>query len=369
MAAIRMASVGVGGMGRNHVKAVTDIKGSTLVAVSDVVAKTAKAVGEEYGVPYFTDHRKMLDEVKLDAITIATPHPQHAPVAVDAMNAKKHVFTEKPMASTVSDCDKMIAAAKKNRVKLSVMYQQRTRAVNQKAKSLIKSGKIGSLVRVNMIAANMRTQAYYNSGGWRGTWEFEGGGVLLNQAPHQIDLLLWLTGLPKRVTGLVSTFAHKIEVEDTASAILEYPNGAHGAIQVGTVEAPGGTRYEIAGTKATLRLEGSKLRMAVLAEPSDKFMRTTKEAWGRIPSEWKDIEVKESASTHIGGVTAMIKDFVVALQKKRPSLCPAQEGRMSVELANAMIMSSVLGKTVELPLDPKKYDGILRKLIRQKGLK
>jgi len=369
MAVIRIGSVGVGGMGGNHVKAVSAIKGAELVAVCDIVEETAKQVGEEYGVPHYTNHKKMLAKKDLDAVTIATPHPQHAPVAVDALNAKNHVFTEKPMASTVSDCDKMLAAAKKNRKKLSVMYQQRTRPINHEAKRLISSGRIGDLVRVSMISAGMRTQTYYNSGGWRGTWAGEGGGVLLNQAPHQIDLLLWLTGLPKRVTGFVSTFAHKIQVEDAASALLEYPNGAHGTIQVSTVEAPSMTRYEIAGTKAKLLLEGGRLRMAVLEQPSDRFIKKSKEKWGSVKAEWKDIEVKETTSDFIGGVQAMIADFVASIQRKRKSLCPGIEGRNSVELANAMIMSSLLGKTVELPIEPAKYDGILRKLIKQKRLR
>ncbi|MEW6357660.1 MAG: Gfo/Idh/MocA family oxidoreductase [Planctomycetota bacterium] len=368
MSVIRVGCVGVGGMGGNHVKAVSDIKNAELVAVCDIIEATAKRVGEQYSVPFYTDHRAMLKKEKLDAITIATPHPQHRPVAVAALNAKKHVFTEKPMASTVSDCDLMIAAAKKNRKRLCVMYQQRTKAVNHEARRIIKSGEIGTLIRVNMVSSSMRTQAYYDSGGWRGTWDGEGGGVLLNQAPHQIDLLLWLTGPPKRVMGHVSTFGHEIEVEDTASALMEYPNGAHGCIQVSTVEAPGMSRYEIVGTKGRIVLEGSRLRMNVLEQPSDQFIKTNKEMWGSVKGEWKDIEVKPDAATHVEGVTAMIQDFIDSLIEKRASLCPAEEGRMSVELANAMIMSSVTGKPVDLPIDAKKYDGILKKLIRQKGL-
>ena len=182
-------------------------------------------------------------------------------------------------------------------------------------------------------------------------------------ARNTLGQIVELTG----VSGVV--VAIKIQVEDAASAILQYPNGAHGSIQVGTVEAPGATRFEIAGTKATLLLERGKLRMAVLEQPSDKFIRTTNEAWGRIQSEWVDIEAKDNISSHLGGVQAMIEDFVVSLRKKRKSLCPAEEGRMSVELANAMIMSSVLGKTVDLPIDSKRYDRLLKRLIKQKGLR
>lgn len=369
MDTIRVACVGVGGMGYNHVKAVTEIEGAKLVAVCDINEATAKRVGDEFHVPGYTNHKKMIAETGLDAVTIATPHPLHAPVAIDAMNAKKHVFTEKPMASTISDCDRMIAAAKKNRVRLSVMYQQRTIPVNHEARRLITSGEIGKLVRVNMVATGMRTQAYYNSAAWRGTWEFEGGGVLLNQAPHQIDLLIWLVGLPKRVTGLVSTFAHKIEVEDAASALLEYPNGAHGSIQVSTVESPGATRYEIAGTKAKLLLEGGKLRMAILEQPSDVFIRKSKEMWASVKAEWKDVEIPPATWGHPGSVRAMIEDFVVSLREDRPSLCPGVDGRKSVELADAIIMSSVLGKTLDLPLSAAQYDKVLKRLIRQKAIR
>jgi predicted dehydrogenase len=281
-------------------------------------------------------------------------------VTLAAAAAKKHVFTEKPMASTVSDADKMIKACRKARVKLGVMYQQRTSPVFAEAKRMIAAGEIGEIYRVNMIATGVRTQAYYMSGAWRGTWDMEGGGVLLNQAPHAIDMIQWLAGMPVRITGLISTCMHKIEVEDAATAIFEYANGAHGCIQVNTIDSPGVNRYEICGTKGRMVIEG-KLRVAVTRAPLDQFIYGDAKQWGSIEADWKDITPPERPSGH----QIAIKEWAQAVLDGVEPPVNGEEGIKAVEIANAIILSSKKGKTVTLPLRRKEYDKLLVELIEE----
>jgi len=358
---VRVAVIGVGGMGLNHVKAIKSIEQAELVAVADVNEETAKKVAEEYGAKCYTDYKEMLAKEDLDAVTIATPHPLHAEVGIYVMDAGKHVFTEKPIAATVSQADAMIEASKRNNVTLAVMYQQRTTPINQEVKRMIAEGEIGELVRVNMVSARVRTQAYYNSGAWRGTWKWEGGGVLLNQAPHEIDRLQWLVGMPVRIWGRIKTRMHEIEVEDTACAILEYPNGAFGVIQVSTTDAPGVTRYEICGTKGYVLLEGAKARAARFKQPLDEFISTCPDVWASPEMEWYDVTVEKKPCGH----AEMIRDFVLSLIEGRPPMVDGEEGRNSLEISNAIILSSVRGKPVDLPVDRAEYDALVEELARE----
>ncbi len=360
MPKLRLGVVGVGGMGQAHIKGIKQIDNAELIAVADAFAATAEKVGTEYGVPHYTDFNELLKRDDIDAITIATPHPQHAPVTLAAAAAKKHVFTEKPMASTISDADKMIKACRKAKVKLGVMYQQRTTPVFAEAKRIIAAGEIGDIYRVNMIATGVRTQAYYMSGAWRGTWDMEGGGVLLNQAPHAIDMIQWLAGMPCVVRGFISTCMHKIDVEDAASAIFEYANGVQGTIQVNTIDSPGVNRYEICGTKARMVIEGT-LRVAVLKGLLDQFIYGDPQQWANLGADWKDVEPPQRPSGH----PIAIKEWAQAVLDGQEPPVNGEEGRKSVELANAIIMSSRKGKPVALPLRAKQYDKTLAELVEE----
>jgi predicted dehydrogenase len=360
MPKLRFGVVGVGGMGQAHVKGIKGLDNAELIAVADVFPATAEKVGKEHNVPFYTDFNELLKREDIDAIAIATPHPQHPVVAIAAAAAKKHVFTEKPMASTVSDADKMIKACRRSKVKLGVMYQQRTTPVFAEAKRIIAGGEIGEIYRVNMIATGVRTQAYYMSGAWRGTWDMEGGGVLLNQAPHALDMIQWLAGMPVTITGHVSTCMHKVDVEDAATAIFEYANGAHGCIQVNTIDSPGVNRYEICGTKARIVIDG-KLRMAVTKGPLDQFIFGDPQQWGSLGADWKDVEPPPRPSGH----AIAIREFAQAVLDGQEPPVSGEEGRKSVEIANAIILSSKKGRVVTLPVRRKQYDKLLAELIAE----
>ncbi|RYG55291.1 Gfo/Idh/MocA family oxidoreductase, partial [bacterium] len=209
MQPVRFGVIGVGGMGGHHARSFKDLAEGTLVAVADVNAETAQKVAAETGAKAFVDANDLIDNGDVEAIIIATPHFFHPPVAEYAASKGVHVLTEKPIAVTVSAADRMIEAAEKGGVLLGVMFQQRTEKVRIKMKAMIDGGELGAVHRVSMMAPWYRPQAYYGSGAWRGTWKGEGGGILMNQAPHSLDQFVWLAGgSPQSVQAIAGTRLH-----------------------------------------------------------------------------------------------------------------------------------------------------------------
>ena len=250
MDVVRFGVVGVGGMGAAHCRAVAQAEEAQLVAGAEVNAGTREAFVKQYGVDCYEDYEDLLARDDIDAITVVTPHPLHREVAEKAMRAGKHVLTEKPMSSNVADADAMIACAKETGCTFGVVFQMRFNPLMIKAKELLDSGELGDIIRFSMTATMLRTQAYYKRGtGWRGTWAGEHGGLLLNQAPHPIDVFCWLGGMPVRLWGFTSTRLHDIETEDMASAVVEYPTGSQGLFHASTCEGPDGYEFLIACTR------------------------------------------------------------------------------------------------------------------------
>ena len=359
MEPVKVAVIGVGGMGIAHVKSTINLEETQLVGVCDIVPEIAERVGAEEGVPWFTDYRRMYSKTRPDLVVIATPHPMHVRPAIDAMKRGIHVMCEKPIASRVSQADKMIDAAGKYGVSFGVMFQMRSAPIYRKAKEIIQSGTIGEIKRTHMVVSDYRTQAYYNSGSWRGKWSSEGGGVLLNQAPHHLDIFCWLGGTPRRVRGRVSTLLHDISVEDSASALLEYDNGAQGFFHASTVELPSTFHFEIAGDRGKIVVSGGKLRLATCDGSISQFTKETPVAWSSLNVEWQDVEIPEAPSGH----EVMVRDMALAIREGRRPLAPGDEAIWSLELANAIILSGKTGKDVEFPVSRSGYDRLLRKLI------
>ena len=254
----------------------------------------------------------------------------------------------------------MIAAAADAGRVLAVNFQQRFRPLIERARALIDTGELGPLVRVLCVEPWFRTAAYYRSAGWRGTWRGEGGGVLLNQAPHTLDLLCHLAGPPARVWGWVRTRVHAIEVEDSAQALLEYPNGAPGYLHVSTVEAGSRRRIQIIGERATLDLDGDQLTITRFAQPLDEFRAGSAELFS-APAAAEVVALPPGD----GGVhLAVYRDLHAAILEGRQPLIDGAEGRMSLELANAIVLSSYVEKPVTLPLDRGSYSALLADLRR-----
>jgi len=358
---VRMGVIGVGGMGSHHARYLQagEIKRAELTAVCDIDESKLKGFA---AVKTFTDSAELIRSGLVDAVLIATPHYFHTTIGVDAMQQGVHVLTEKPIAVHKADCERMIAAHAANpKLVFSAMFQLRCEPIWRKLKQLIDDGELGEITRVNWIATNwFRTEAYYASGGWRATWSGEGGGILLNQCPHNLDLMQWMFGMPSKIRAFLGFgVKHDIEVEDQVTAYLEYPNGATGAFIVTTGEAPGTDRLEVAGERGKVVVERGKISFTRNEVPMTEFSRTSKMGFA-LPPVWH-IEVPFGGGET--GHQAITRNFVNAILDGSPLIAPAEEGIKSIEMANSMIYSQIKDVTVKLPLDSAAYEAALKDLI------
>jgi len=356
----RFAVIGVGAsVFRNMHRPAQAAEGINVVAVCDRDAQAGRP--EAIGCAFYEDYRTLLAKVRPDVAVILTPHPLHAVMAIDCLRAGCHVLLEKPMAIAVSEADRIIAAAEAAGRILAINFQLRFRPVVERARALIEEGAIGPLVRTLCVEPWYRTDYYYRTATWRASWRDEGGGVLLNQAPHTLDILCHLAGLPKTVWGWTRTRYHPIEVEDTAQAMLEYPNGAPGYLTVSTVEMGVKPRLQIVGERGAIELSGNQLTIHRVTPSSREHIRTSAEMFG-LPATSTEVAELEDTS---GGHRAVYRDLLAAIRAGRPPRADGREGRMSLELANAITLSSHAGQPVTLPLDRAAYDALLADLQRQ----
>lgn len=355
---VRFGIVGTGGMGSGHASTMQNIEECELVAVCDVDPDVVKAIGEKYDVETFTDYKELIDSGLVDAVTVATPHYYHPVVGIYAMNKGLAVLSEKPIAVTVKAADEMIKASKENGVPFTIMYQSRSVGGNQAARRIIEEGKLGDIYRTCLISSGFRSQAYYNSAPWRGTWKEEGGGVLINQAPHALDMFTWLGGVPCKVTARTANRRHVMDCEDEASAMLEYPNGAIGFLHVSTSEAPGTSLMEFCGEKGKLVMRGSRPELYELEMPLQEFNDSTDNMWGSPKSSKVDVEVEERESGH----GAILRNLARHILHGEPLIVPGEEGINSMELINAVIMSGQKGTPVDVPLDRDEYEDFMADL-------
>ena len=356
---LRFAIIGCGGIiATSHINALRQIPNAQIAAMCDINPDTGKPRADEVGCPFFLDYHELLDKVRPDVVSICTPHPLHAPIAVAGFEAGCHVLTEKPMSVEVAEADRMIAAADKAGKILAVNFQQRFKPIIERAKSLVASGEIGPLVRVLVVEPWLRTAAYYKLSTWRGTWEGEGSAVLLNQSPHTLDLLCHLAGEPHKVWGWIRTLYHAIECEDTFQAMLEYPNGAPGYITSSTGEAGVPGTIQIIGDCGALQIAGDKLSVYRFTPPLKEHLRTSKEPFGQPNAEMTVEDLPGDAGAHL----AVYKDLVAAIEEGRQPRCNGREGLMSLQLANAITLSSFTKRAVTLPVKRARYKALLNDL-------
>jgi predicted dehydrogenase len=303
----------------------------------------------------------------VDAVIIATPHYQHTTLGIAALKQGVHAMVEKPISAHKADAERLIAAHRSHpKVVFAGMFQLRAEPRYLKIKKLIDSGDLGEVVRMSWIITDWyRTEAYYASGGWRATWKGEGGGVLLNQCLHNLDMLQWLLGMPARVRSFCQLGRfHHIEVEDTATAYFEYDNQATGIFVTSTGETPGSNRFEIAGTRGKIVLERDKLTFTRNEADMIEFSRTSKVGFAK-PEVWNvEIPIENASNPH----AILVQNFVNAILDGEPLVAPGEEGIHSVELANVMLYSSLLGQTVKLPMDSAAYEQKLNRLIAESKL-
>ena len=363
MKTVRLGIIGLGNIGSHHADYLLagKIKRCELKAVSALSTDKLDSY-QKRGLKIFDDGGELIRSGEVDAVIIATPHYQHTTLGIAALQAGLHVMVEKPISAHKADAERLIAVRRQHpRQVFAAMFQMRTESRYAKIKKIITGGDLGQIVRFSWIITEwFRTEAYYASGGWRATWKGEGGGVLINQCLHQLDMLQWLLGMPARVRSFVQLGRfHHIEVEDNVTAYMEFPNGATGVFVSTTGEAPGSNRLEIAGEMGKLLLENDKL-LFVRNEISMFQQSKTAKLGFQKPGVWNiEIPFANEPAQH----ATLTQNFVDAILDGAPLTAPGEEGIHSIELANALLYSGLVNETIELPLDSAAYEKKLNEMI------
>ena len=352
MEKIKLGIIGVGNIGSAHVEtALRDAPEVSLRAIADRSENRRSFYRERLpdSIPIFSEGSDLIASGACDAVIIAVPHYQHPELAIDAFAHGLHVLCEKPAGVYTKQVREMNEAAKKSGKTFAMMFNQRTNCLYRAMHRLVTSGELGAIRRVNWIVTDwFRSQYYYDSGAWRATWGGEGGGVLLNQCPHNLDLLQWICGMPSRVEAHCHEGKwHDIEVEDDVTAYLEYPNGATGVFITTTGDAPGANRFEVTLDHGKLVCENNKLTLYKNEMSLSEFLINAKEAFAQPSCEVSEVETDGQNPQHLGVINA----FAANILRGEPLVAPGEEGIFGLTLSNAMHLSSWLGKTVDLPID------------------
>ena len=354
---VRLGIIGIGNMGSSHAKNI--IEGKTpdieLTAVADRKEDRRKWAKETLpeSVKIFTEGTELMDSKVCDAVIVAVPHYQHPELTIYGLQHGMHVLCEKPAGVYTKQVREMIEVSEKSDKVFAMMFNQRTNCVYRKMHELVHSGELGAIKRVNWIITDWyRTQIYYDSGAWRATWNGEGGGVLLNQCPHQLDLLTWICGVPTKVRAFCHEGKwHDIEVEDDVTAYMEFENGATGVFVTTTGDAPGTNRFEIDLEMGKLVCEDDKLILHRLAVNEREFCKTATDGFAKPECTVEEVETDGRNEQHVGVMNA----FANKILGKGELVAPGREGINGLMLSNAMHLSSWTDQTVTLPVDEDKF--------------
>ncbi len=362
---VRLGVIGVGNMGSSHVRNSAEGRHHEIriTACADIIPERAEKMKEYLPhIKTFYSAEELIESGEVDAVLIATPHYFHPPIAKLAFSKGLHVLTEKPAGVYTKQVREMNEAAAQSGKVFGIMYNQRTNCVYRKVRELVRSGELGEIRRVSWIITDWyRTQAYYNSGGWRATWAGEGGGVLLNQCPHNLDLWQWICGMPCAVSAVCHEGKwHDIEVEDDVSIYVEYPNGATGTFITSTGDCPGTNRLEITLDGGKLVVEnGSTIKLYRLKGTISDHCANAKGGFDQLEGEWEDVETDGRNLQHVEVVTK----FAAAVLRGEPLVANGEEGINGLTISNAAHLSSWLGKKITLPLDEDLYYAELQKKV------
>ncbi len=333
------ALIGAGNIAAKYVDAFKNIETAVLVGVVTRTAAKAQAFAKAHNIPHWaTDVKTLFDTADVDAVVIATPSGLHSQGTIEAAKFGKHVLCEKPLDITLEKIDAMTEACRKAKVQLGCAFQFRTFEHNRIAYETIKSGKLGKIYIANAFLKNFRTQQYYDSGSWRGTWALDGGGPFMQQGAHTVDLMVWMMGRARQVAAFINTAAHKIEVEDMGHAIVRYENGAQGVVEASTVVKPGyPNRIEFHGEKGSIILSESDIVDWQVEGVEKPTLGSTSHTSGS----------KDPMAIGTLGHEMIIKDFIQSVEQNRPPLVSPDSARLSVELILAIYRSasSATGKT------------------------
>ncbi len=362
---VKFGIIGVGNMGSQHMGFFYEgkIKNGKVTAIADSNPEKIEAIRKKYPGNYvcYSSGEEMIDKADIDAVIVAVPHYDHPSLTIRALEKGLNVICEKPAGVYTKQVREMNCVAEKSKGLFTMMYNQRTNPLYKKMHDLMQSGEFGEIRRVNWIITNwFRTQFYYDSGSWRATWKGEGGGVLLNQCPHQLDLLQWICGMPNKVRAFCHFGKwHNIETEDDVTAYFEFPNGATGAFITTTGDAPGTNRFEILCSRGKLVCEKDTLTVYRLNEDLQDFLLTVKDGFAYPQYTEEVIPQRGNNPQHVG----IINNFANAVLGLEPLYVKGEEGLQCVELMNSMLLSSWEDKTISLPIEDDYYYQELAKRI------
>jgi predicted dehydrogenase len=353
---VRLGIIGLGIIGRAHALNASsgEIPGLRLSGFHDAAGSMDNAFP---GVESFATLQDMIHSGRIDAVIIATPHFSHTSLGIDCLEGGLHVLVEKPASVHAADCQRLLEAQKDPRQVFGIVFNQRTNPLYLKLREWISSGELGKILRVNWTISDwFRPDSYYASSKWRATWAGEGGGVLLNQAHHQLDIWQWLFGMPAKVRAFCHNGKyHDIEVEDDVTAYMEYADGMTGTFITSTGEAPGVNRLEISAERGRVIVEEGSIQWKRNKVDSTTFIKECPEYFDKPETEDRQYAFETKGEQHLG----ILRNFIEAIRNGEPLIAPGREGIRAVELANAMIHSSDTGRTIELPLDAKAYEAHL----------
>lgn len=333
--------IGCGNIGPAHAQAINKVPEAELIAVADIVEEKAKSLAERFGAKcWYTDYQSMLKRDDIDVVCICTPSGMHSEMAVAVADAGKHILCEKPLDITIPAMDRMIEAARRRGVKLAAVFQRRTYASSMRIREAIQNGELGRMVLGDAYLKYYRSQEYYDSAGWRGTWAMDGGGALMNQGVHGIDLVQWIMGDIESVFARTGALVRNIEVEDTAVAVVKYQNGAYGVIEGTTSVYPAApTRLEFHGEKGTIILEEQTIKKWEIIGEGSKDPGLSEEKAGG-----------SSDPTAISGTGHVrhVADLIEAIKEDREPFINGESARKAVEVILAIYESSRSGKEVRV---------------------
>ncbi len=368
MKKVKIGIIGVGNMGTAHAQNIVDgkVAGLELAALCDSNPERMKSFAS---AKHFEDPLELINSEAVEAVLIATPHYSHTTLGIATLQAGKHLLVEKPISVHKADCQRLIEAHTDKNVVFSAMFNQRTNPNYLKIRDLVMKGELGEIRRVVWIITDwFRTENYYASGGWRATWRGEGGGVLLNQCPHQLDLWQWIFGMPKKLRAFCEIGRyHNIEVEDDVTCYMEYENNCKGVFITTTGEAPGTNRLEVTGERGKLIYDMSGGTGLEFTRNEVGMSEWSAQCEGGFtpPPVW-DVKIPVAGGERkVPGHIGIMENFADAILNGRPLVVPAEEGLHSVELGNAMLYSSMTEQTLELPLDAAEYEKLLKKKIAE----
>ncbi len=365
MSDLRLGVIGLGNIGQQHIKHIQSSEVKACV-INALASRSKSSLADEIGATHFTDYRELIDSGLCDAVLIATPTMNHLEMGLYALNKGLHVLMEKPLGLSIAQGNELLAAASSEQV-FGLMLNQRVAPVFAKMKDVIDAGLLGKLQRTHWTMTNwFRPEVYFQVSDWRATWYGEGGGLLLNQCIHNIDIFQWLTGMPVAVNGFCGFGKyHNIEVEDEATAYFEYENGATGVFVGSTGEAPGVNRLDIVGDKGMLSFDGEKLLLTENSPSTSEFNKKTTDMFGQPDNYQVDITPTKTVNQH----AIVINNFVQAILNQEALIAPAEQGIDSLSIANAILWSAWSKERVSFPLDSNGYQMALNEKLGKSVLR